>query len=116
LYSFNIQHKEGAWGCLNKRPQADTPPSSPFRANFTGQRHDLPQKRRRKTSQLPQFRVYQDQILSADTANPSGQNEPTPSLIGRQIDKIWPHISVEIPFRPEFHSVSATITTQNSYR
>jgi hypothetical protein len=60
--------------------------------------------------------VYKDQTLRADRAKLSGQNEPTPSLIGCQINKIWPYISVEIPLRPEFHSISVESTPKKGTR
>jgi hypothetical protein len=94
----------------------DTPPFSPFEADFAAESTKNPRKRTRKTSQLPQLRVYEDQTFRANRTENSGQNEPTPSLIGRQINKIWPHISVEIPFRPEFHSISVESTPKRGPR
>jgi hypothetical protein len=66
--------------------------------------------------QLPQFRVYEDQTFRAIRIKNFGQNEPIPSLIKCQINKIWPHISVEIPFRPEFHSISVELTPKGGPR
>jgi hypothetical protein len=67
----------------------------------------IPHKKTRKTSQLPQFRVYQDKISTADADKYSGQNEPTLVEIKPKLDKICPNISVEIPFRSEFRLISA---------
>ncbi len=63
-------------------------------------------KRPRKASQLAQFSVYEDQTSRADSPKSDtsfnlSQNEFEPHL-----QKIQPHISVEIPFHPEFHSKS----------
>ena len=66
-----------------------------------------PRKRRRKTLQLPQFDTYQDEILTQNSDKLSGSNGLTSASTGLETGKIWPHISVEIPFRPEFHSISA---------
>jgi hypothetical protein len=101
---------------LNKRPRADTPPCSPLRADFATQTTNSPRKRTRKSPQLPQFGVYEDQTSRAYGAENSGQNESTPSLIGRQIDKIWPHIAVEIPFQPESHSISVETSPKRGTR
>jgi Transposase IS4 len=115
LIFFIILLKESARGRLSKRPRVDPPLCSSSDADFAAQNIDFPRKRIRKTPELPQFSIYQDQILDSDRKNPSGQNEPTPSLIGRQINKVWPHISVDIPFRAEFHSISTESTsTQNT--
>ena len=100
-----IQSTESAQGRSNKRPQADTPSFGAFDADFAAQNTNSACKRARKASQLHQFRVFKDEISSADKENPSGQNEPTLSLIGRQTHKVWLHISVNISFRPEFHSI-----------
>ena len=109
-----IQSKESTQGRSNKRPRVDNPFYSPLSADSAVQNADFSRKRTRNTSQLPQLRVYQDQNLGSDRKNPSGPNEPTPSLIGRQINKIWPHISVDIPFQAEFHSISTeSSSTQN---
>jgi hypothetical protein len=116
LNFFIIQAEESARGRLYKRPRVDSLPSSSFGADFITKTTISPHKRTRKTSQLPQFRVYQDQNFRTDRDNPSGQNEPTPSPIERQINKIWPHISVEIPFHPEFHSISVESTLKRGPR
>jgi hypothetical protein len=94
----------------------DTPSSSPCRADFAAETTHSPRKRTRKTSQLPQFRVYEDQTLVADRTKNSGQNESPPSLIGRQLNKIWPHISVDIPFNLKFHSFSVESTPRRDTR
>jgi hypothetical protein len=41
-----------------------------------------PRKRRRKTRQLFQFRVYKDENFTADSPEFFAQNEPTPAPIG----------------------------------
>lgn len=116
MNSLIIQSKSSARGRLYKRPRAELPSFSDFSADSAVKSLNSPRKRPRRTSQLPQFRVYQDQILSSDTTDPSGQNEPTPSPIGPQLNKIWPHISVEISFRPEFHSISVESASKQGIR
>jgi hypothetical protein len=101
---------------LNKRLRADTLPSSPLRADFAAETTSSPYKQTRKTSQLPQFCVHEDQTSMADRAKISSQDEPTPSLIERQINKIWSHISVEIPFHLEFHSSAVELTPKRGPR
>jgi hypothetical protein len=41
--------------------------------------------------------------LTANSSNSDAIKEFSSALIGLQTDKIWPHISVEIPFQPEIH-------------
>ncbi len=69
-------------------------------------------KRPRKASQLAQFSVYEDQISRADSPESDAsfsfsQNEFEPHL-----QKIQPHISVKIPFHPEFHSKSNFLVSE----
>ena len=111
-----IQSTESAQRRSNKCSQVDTPSFGAFDVDFVTQNVNSARKRTRKASQLPQFRVFEDEISLTDRKNPSGQNEPTPSLIGCQTHKIWLHISVNIPFRPEFHSISNPTAVQNSSR
>ena len=66
-----------------------------------------PRKQRRKTLQLPQFATNQDEILTQNSDELSSSNGSTPVTIGPERGKIWPHISVEIPFRSEFRPISA---------
>jgi hypothetical protein len=54
--------------------------------------------------------------LKTDRTKNSGQDEFTPSLIERQINKIWLHISVEIPFYLEFHSISVKLTPKRAFQ
>ena len=76
-----IRSEQGAQRRSNKRPETDTPSFRAFDANFAVQNTNSARKKTRKTSQLSQFRVFEDEILSADRKNLSGQNESTPSLI-----------------------------------
>jgi hypothetical protein len=105
---------------LNKRPRANTPSIHLFHSHSSTENShsisDQHRKRRRKSPQLPQFRVYEDQILRADSPGSDAQNEPTPASIGPQMGRIWPHITVEIPFRPDSHSNSAISTVQRGPR
>ena len=100
----------------NKHPETDTPSFDTFDVDFVTQNTNSIRKKTRKTSQLSQFHVFEDKILSADRENSSGQNESTPNLIGFQTDKIWSHISVNISFRPEFHSILNLTAVQSSSR
>ncbi len=92
-----------ARGRLNKRPRAESVSVEP-------EINELPSiqrvKRPRKAFQLAQFSVYENQISRANSPESDAlfsfsQNEFEPHL-----QKIQPHISVEIPFHPEFHSKS----------
>jgi hypothetical protein len=49
---------------------------------------ESPRKRARKTSQLPQFNVYQDGNFTVDRAKFCGSKLPTSGLIERQTEKI----------------------------
>jgi hypothetical protein len=120
LNPLNIQIESSTRGRSNKRPRADSASSGSFlidpatkNGSFSLSESNNPLKRIRKARQLPQFKVYEDQNFRADSLNSGGQNEPTPALIEPQTGKIWPHISVEIPFRPEYHSKShsSSVTT-----
>jgi hypothetical protein len=73
---------------LNKRPRANTPPSSAFSADFAAKNTNSPRKKIQKTSQLPQFRLYKDQTFRAIKVKKFGQNKLIPSLIDYQINKI----------------------------
>jgi hypothetical protein len=74
------------------------------------------QKRVRKAIQPPQFSVYQDQILGTDSPDLDAIEDSTPASIGLQTGKIWPHISVEVPFRPEIHQYSSESTFEKANR
>jgi hypothetical protein len=77
---------------------------------------ESPRKRARKTSQLPQFNIYQDRNFTVDRAKFCGSKSLTPGLIGRQTKKIWPYISVNIPFRSEFHQNSSESSPKHANR
>ena len=83
-----IRSEQGAQRRSNKRPKTDTPSFGAFDADFAAQNTNSARKKARKTSQLPQFRVFEDEMLTADRENLFGQNEYTLSLIGFQTDKI----------------------------
>ena len=90
-------------------PRADTSSSGNFLVgsatqnnNISNSEDDHIRKRLRKSTQLSQFEVYQDEILSTDSDSSDAQDELIPMSIGPQTDKICPHISVEIPSRPTF--------------
>ena len=83
-----IRSEQGAQRRSNKRPETDNPYFRTFDADFVVQNTNSARKKARKTSQLSQFRVFEDEILSANRKNPSDQNESTPSLIRFQTDKI----------------------------
>ena len=112
FYFFAIQLNKSARGRLNKRLWADNLPYSPLRADFIAQTTNSPRKWTQKSPQLPQFNVYEDQTSGAHRAKNFGQNESISSLIDRQIDKRWSHITVEIPFQPESHFISVERSLQ----
>ena len=89
---------------------------SSLEADFAPETTNLPCKQTRKSPELPQFRVYQDENFRAYRAKPSGQNESTSSLIGRKINNICSNIAVEIPFDPKFHSISVETSPKRALR
>jgi hypothetical protein len=105
-----VQSLHSARGRLTKRPRAISPVVKAVSTDFSVENDTFaskpPSKRARKATQLPQFDVYQDKKLMADSPQFCGSKSLTPGLIGRQTEKIWPHISVNIPFRSEFHQYS----------
>jgi hypothetical protein len=70
----------------------------------------------RKTRQLSQFNVHQDVILTANSSNSDAIKESSPALIGLQTGKIWPHISVKIPFQPEIHQYLSESISEKANR
>lgn len=115
-----MQSLENAQRRLTKRPRANTPPSLGFNNHFPAENSDSisepPRKRVRKTIQLHQINVYQDEILSADSDNSAAQNEPALVSIGLETGKIWPHISVEISFRPDLQANTVKSTPKKGAR
>jgi hypothetical protein len=73
-------------------------------------------KRVQKARQLPQFNVHQDKIFKANSPNSYASELAASDLINLQTGKIWPHISVEIPFRPEIHQYSSESTSKKANR
>ncbi len=95
---------------LNKRSRVES-------ASIESEINELPLiqqvKRPRKASQLAQFSVYEDKIYRTDSPKSDtlfnlSQNEFEPHL-----QKIQPHISIEIPFHPEFQSKSKISALEN---
>jgi hypothetical protein len=107
LNFFIIQAEKNIRGRSNKRPRANSSVLSPFNADFNAQSTNSLRKKTRKTSQLPQFRVYYDKTSTADTHKYFGQNASTPVEIKLKLGKIYSNISVKIPFRSEFRLISA---------
>ena len=107
LNFFIIQSEESAWGRSKKRPQANSAVLSTFDADFTAQSTNSPRKRAWKTSQLPEFSIYQDEISTTNANKYFSQDGPAPIEFGLKLGKICLNISVEIPFRSEFRSISA---------
>jgi hypothetical protein len=70
----------------------------------------------RKAAQLPQFSVYEDEILRADSSNLGAYEKFALASIGLQTGKIWPHISVDIPFRAGIHQYSSQSTSKYANR
>jgi hypothetical protein len=54
--------------------------------------------------------------LTANSSNSDAIKESSPALIGLQTGKIWPHISVEIPFQPEIHQYSSESISEKANR
>jgi hypothetical protein len=88
-----------------KRPRANTPPFQASDNDSFGENGDYSlksrRKRLRKASQLSQSGVYQNQISIPDSTNLDALRKLTPVIFEPQLGKIWPHISVDIPFRSE---------------
>ena len=83
-----IRSEQGTQRRSNKRPKTDYPSFRVFNADFVVQNTNSVRKKARKTLQLSQFRVFEDEILLADRKNLSGQNESILSLIELQTNKI----------------------------
>ncbi len=66
-------------------------------------------KRPRKASQLAQFSVYEDQTSTADSYDSDAIFNLSQNEFGPHLQKIQSHISIEIPFQPEFHSKSNSL-------
>ncbi len=94
---------------LNKHPRAET-------ASEKSEINKLPSiqrvKRPRKASQLAQFSVYEDQISTADSYKLDGSSDFFQIDFEPHLQKIQPHISVGIPFQPEFHSKSNSLASK----
>jgi hypothetical protein len=73
-------------------------------------------KRARKTTQLPQFDIYHYENFRVNSPKFCGSKLLSLNLIGRQTEKIWPYISVKIPFRPEFHQNSSESSPKHANR
>ena len=88
---------------MNKRSRAEA-------ASVEPEINELPSirwaKRPRKASQLAQFSVYEDQTSRADSPESDASFNLSQNEFEPHSQKIQPHISVEIPFHPEFHSKS----------
>jgi hypothetical protein len=117
---FIMQPSESIRGRLNKRLQANSPLRRSFRICSPTENGspspDRCRKRARKSTQLPQVRVYEDEILGADSPDSDAQNKFTPVLIESQTGKIWPYITVEIPSRSDFQSNLATTASKKEDR
>jgi hypothetical protein len=72
-----MQPLESTRGRLNKRPRVNIPPPRSFHIHSPTENSspssDRYRKRVRKSSQLPQFEVYEDEILGADSPNLGAQ-------------------------------------------
>jgi hypothetical protein len=105
---------------LTKRPRAESPLLKALLSDSPTENDafssEFRRKRPRKALQLPQFDIYQDSNSTADSFNACGSEYLTLDSIGRQTGKIWPHISVEIPFQPEFHQYSSESSSINANR
>jgi hypothetical protein len=71
-----------------------------------------PSKRLRKAFQRPQFSIYEDETSREDSSNLDNDFNSTSVETKPQLGKIQPNISVEIPFRPEFHTGLEDISLQ----
>jgi hypothetical protein len=106
-----VQPLYSARGRLIKRPRAISPVVEAISTDSCVKNDTFSseprRKRARKSSQLPQFDVYQDENFRADSTKYSGSQSLALSVTERQTEKIWPHISVEIPFHFKFHQNSS---------
>jgi hypothetical protein len=116
LNLFIIQSLQSTRGRFNKRPRANSTTFSASSVENSSPSPNRCRKRVRKTTQLPQFKVYEDEILEADSPNLGAQNESTPVSIEPQTGKIWPHITVEIPSRSDFRPNLATKASKKDYK
>jgi hypothetical protein len=120
LNLFIIQSLQSTRGRLNKRPRAN---STAFSASsvHSSIENSSPspnrcRKRVRKTTQLPQFKVYENDVFEANSSDLVAQNEFTLVSIEPQTGKIWPHITVEISSRSDFRPNLATTASQRDNR
>jgi hypothetical protein len=115
-----MQPSESTRGRLNKRPRANTPPPAPSASVLLPKTAVLPQidaasAHENRHSSL-NLKVYEDEILEADSPDLGAQNESTPVSIGPQTGKIWPHITVDIPSRSDFLPNLATTASKRDDR
>jgi hypothetical protein len=115
-----MQSLEPAQGPSRKRSRAIPDLASAELGFFSAENDDSSsfslRKRLRKSTQLSRFSVYQNANSATDSDKFSAYEEFTPALIGQELGKIWPHIRVEIPFRPEIHQNSADFALEKGSR
>jgi hypothetical protein len=120
LNLFIIQSLQSTRGRLNKRPRANSTAFSASSVHSSVENSNPSptrcRKRVRKTTQLPQFEVYKDEILRENSPILGAQNEFTPVSIESQTSKIWPYITVEIPLRSDFRPNLAMTASKRDYR
>jgi hypothetical protein len=54
--------------------------------------------------------------LTANSSYLDAIKKFSPALIGLQTGKVWPHISMEIPFQPEIHQYSSELISKKANR
>jgi hypothetical protein len=124
---FVIQPFEYTRGRSRKRPRANTPSSPPSSLEISIEKDsespNRNHKRPQKTQQLPQFKVYQDEILGPNSPEFSAQNELTPALFGCKTSEIQPYFVEKSSFcsisqdnHHEFHSDSTQQTFLRDYQ
>ena len=109
-----------ARGRSTERPRAGKRPVSALYEHIPDENNNSSpiryRKRLRKSIQYSQFEVYEDETLDLNSSNSDTFENSTPVKIGPQTGKIWPHISVEIPFRPDLQVNSAISTSKKGNR
>jgi hypothetical protein len=77
-------------------------------------------KRPRKTPQLPQFKVYEDEILGRNSPESSAQNKPTPALFRCESSELQPYFVEKSSFcsisQDNHHEFNSNSTQQTSLK
>ena len=117
---FAISRLKQARGRSIERSRAEKRPVSALYEHFSVENDNFSSirypKRARKSTQLAQLDVYEDEIRRQDSPESDASNESTPVEIRPYTGKIWPHISVEIPKPSQNRPNSIQTTSQKGNR